>query len=112
MVTKQLPYTRPGGELPSGCFETLEDRTEIYIYIYVCMFQHIQLAYMHACMRLDTLGRMPNTRGLRLRVFVHACLYHPQGVLDPEPSTTHHPNKHQAGIVNTTPLRSVLSNNA
>ena len=77
------------------------------------MFQYMQLTYMHACMWLDTLGRMPNTRDLRLRVFVHACLYHPlQGVLDPEPSTTHHPNKHQASIVNTTPLRSVLSNNA
>ena len=75
------------------------------------MFQYMQLTYMHACMLLDTLGRMPNTRGLRLRVFVHACMYHPQGVLDPEPSTTDHPNKHQACIVNTTPLRSVLSNN-
>ena len=77
------------------------------------MLQCMPLTNMHACMWLDTLGRMPNTRDLRLRVFVHACLYRPlQGVLDPEPSTTHHPNKHQAGIVNTTPLRSVLSNNA
>ena len=41
------------------------------------MFQHIQLVYMHACMRLGILGRMPNTRDLCLRVFAHACLYHP-----------------------------------
>ena len=73
------------------------------------MFQHIQLAYMHACMRLDALGHMPNTRNLRLRVFVHACLHHPsQDVLDLEPNATHHPNKHQASIVKTTLLRSLF----